>query len=179
MFNLWTSTWSPVGGKGWQSAYGPEVWEARDRLLAIGSTGTFHSNSGPIAEKMESYPILGAVFKLQRRRMRNRIKQNTPKAKYSKSKILQKQNTPKARSSFASTSCSSKQSVSVTRTALNVHRACGASAIIYKITRSIQMWYRIVIQSCNMRKVSDAGWKQPREWGILVNVNRLVNSAPY
>ncbi len=90
VFNLWTSTWSPVGGKGWQSAYGPEVWEARDRLLAIGSTGTFHSNSGPIAGKMESYPILGAVFKLQRRRMRNRIKQNTPKAKYSKSKILQK-----------------------------------------------------------------------------------------
>ncbi len=41
-----------------------EVWEARDRLLAIGSTGTFHSNSGPIAEKMESSPIFGAVFKL-------------------------------------------------------------------------------------------------------------------
>ncbi len=43
---------------------------ARDRLLAIGSTGTFYSSSGPIAEMRGTSPILGAVFKWPR--MRNR-----------------------------------------------------------------------------------------------------------
>ncbi len=68
--NLSQAGASLVGG--WQSAKGPEVWRARDRLLAIGSTGTFHSNSVPIAETRESSSI-GVVFKLQR--IRNCIKQ--------------------------------------------------------------------------------------------------------
>ncbi len=54
-----------------------------------------------------------------------------------------------------------------------------ASATIHKRETaqdawSIQMWHRIVvIQSCDMRKVSDAGWKQPRQWGILENAHCL------
>ncbi len=66
---------SLVGGGGRVTeCIGPRgLWGARDRLLAIGNTGTFHSNSGPNAETKSTSPILGAVFKLQR--MRNRIKQ--------------------------------------------------------------------------------------------------------
>ncbi len=52
---------------------------ARDRLLAIGNTGTFHSNSSPNAETKKTSPILGTVFKLQH--MRNRIKQILQKRK--------------------------------------------------------------------------------------------------
>ncbi len=44
-----------------------------DRLLAIGSTGTFPSSSRPIAEMRVTSPILGAVLKLQS--MQNHIKQ--------------------------------------------------------------------------------------------------------
>ncbi len=83
---------------------------ARDRLLAIGSTGTFHSNSGPNAEMKATSPILGAVFKLQR--MRNRIKQ-----------ILQMREVMHPPAAH-------QRAGSVTRTALkNVRRA---SATVYK-----------------------------------------------
>ncbi len=85
-----------MGGKGWQRAKGPEVWGARDRLLVIGNTGTFHSNCGPNAETKETSLILGAVFKLQR--MRNSIKQ-----------ILQKR---QAALPDASTSCASTSGIS-------------------------------------------------------------------
>ncbi len=44
-----------VGGKGWQSAYAPEVWRACDRL-SIGSTWTFHSSSEHIAGMRDTSP---------------------------------------------------------------------------------------------------------------------------
>ncbi len=69
-------------------------------LLAIGSTGTFYSNSGPFAEMRETSLVLDAGFKIQR--MRNRIKQ-----------ILQKH---EAALTDASASRASKQSGSITCT---------------------------------------------------------------
>ncbi len=49
------------GGKRVTECTGPRGLGARDRL-AIGSTGTFHSSSGQIAETREISPILGAVL---------------------------------------------------------------------------------------------------------------------
>ncbi len=64
----------PSGGKRVTECIGPRgLGGPAIAILAIGNTGTFHSNSGPNAETKETSPILGAVFKLQR--MRNRIKQ--------------------------------------------------------------------------------------------------------
>ncbi len=51
------------GGERVTECIGPSGLGTRDRLLAIGSTGTFYSSSGPIAEMRETSPILGAVFK--------------------------------------------------------------------------------------------------------------------
>ncbi len=82
---------------------------SRDRL-AIGNTGTFHSNSGPNAEGKETSLILGAVFKLQH--MRNSIEQ-----------ILQKH---EAALPDASASHASKQS------GINHPHSAAASAMIYK-----------------------------------------------
>ncbi len=61
------------GGKRVTECIGPRGRGARDRRLAFGNTGRFHSKSGPIAETKKTSPILGAVFKLQR--IQNRIKQ--------------------------------------------------------------------------------------------------------
>ncbi len=67
------------GGKGDRVHRAQGSGGAHDRLLAIGNTGTFHSNSWPNAETKKTSPILGTVFKLQH--MRNRIKQILQKCK--------------------------------------------------------------------------------------------------
>ncbi len=64
---IWESTRTDSQGHRWGGGGGG------DRLLAIGSTSTFPSSSGPIAEMRVTSPILGAVLKLQS--MQNHIKQ--------------------------------------------------------------------------------------------------------